>query len=146
MAIITKLDVLPEWPEGTEFPAYDGNIYVEWTGHGRVNIEIAQIEYDEDDNEVDPDSVDLFTVRMNYLALRDRWRDFIVEAITEIEDLINEYGREEFKFHPEEACFTVYLPVQPMENNCHWSFSLQEDRAWVLDYSGWLIVEREAVF
>ena len=146
MNIIAHLDDLPEWDEDSEFPSSDGEIFVEWFDHGSVKIDIAEVEFDSDGNEVDGESIDLSVLRDNYCALKERWRDFIVEAIAEVESLMAEYGREDFEFHPDEASFTVRLPVEPIGDDIEWSFDLQEDRAWVLDYRGWKIVDRAAVF
>jgi|TARA_B110000305_G_C18963680_1_gene413897 hypothetical protein len=146
MKIITHLDDLPVWHECNEFPSSDGDICVDWLDHGIVKIDLAEVEYDADGNEVDFDNIDLSVLRANYVALKDRWRDFVIGAITEIEDLITEYGREDFDFDPDEACFTVRLPVDPIGDDVEWSFDLQEDRAWVLDYRGWKVVDRAAVF
>ena len=146
MKIITHLDDLPAWNEDSEFPSSDGDIFVDWLDHGSVKIDVAEVEYDTDGNEVDHESLDLSVLRANYIALKDRWRDFIVEAITEIEGLITEYGRDDFDFDPDEACFTVRLPIDPLGDGSEWSFDLQEDRAWVLDYRGWKIVDKAAVF
>ena len=146
MKVISHLDDLPVWEEGQEFPSSEGGIYVDWLDHGRVKIDLGEVDFDEDGNEVDFDSIDIDVLRANYVALQGRWRAFITEAIGEIEDLITEYGREDFDFYPDEACFTVRLPVEPIGNEVEWSFDLEEDRSWVLDYRGWKIVDRAAVF
>ena len=146
MKIITHLDDLPVWNEEDEFPSSDGEIFVDWLDHGSVKIDIAEVEFDADGNEVDYQDLDLTILRANYNALRGRWSDFVDEAIREIESLITEYGREDFDFEPDEACFTVRLPIDPIGDDSEWSFDLQEDRAWVLDYRGWKIVDKAAVF
>ena len=109
-------------------------VKVSWVGHGDFGIVVSL---------ADPESD---VTRKNYEALRERWPDFINEAIGAIEQQIINYEHQEYAPEPEEDYFGFEVPDLLIEQGAGWEFHINSDPGWVIDLVGWEIVGGQGIF
>lgn len=109
-------------------------ITVNWEGHGEIRVHV-----------VIPDPGSL-VVRANYEEIRKRWPEFIAKAIGEVANLIKEYEHEEYPPDPAEDYFAFPVPTEPLADSPEWTFYINSEPAWVVDFEGFEVVGGQGVF
>lgn len=137
--ILTEISPLPPFDqiELEDLGEEEGSgqtVTVNWEGHGVIRVHVVI---------PDPESP---VVRANYEEIRNRWPEFIETAIGEVENLIREYEKEEYPPDPAEDYFAFPVPTEPLSESPEWTFYINSEPCWVVDFLGFRAVGGQGVF
>ena len=67
-------------------------------------------------------------------------------AVEEVAKLIREYDKEAYAPDPAEDYFAFVVPTEPLSGSPKWTFYINSDPAWVVDFAGFEVIGGQGVF